>query len=74
MPDFLLRHKLKEVALLGIDASLIELVIRELRKAIVEEVELNPLLVEREVQRLEVEVAVVDVLKEEGQRDEGKYE
>ena len=74
VPDFLLRHKVKEVALLGVDASFIELVIRELRKAIVEEVELNPLLVERQIEGLEIEVAVVHVLWEEGQSDQGKYE
>lgn len=60
--DFLLCHKLKEVALLGVDACLVELVVGELREAIVEQVEFDPLLVERQVQRLEVEVAVIDVL------------
>lgn len=62
VPDFLFCHKLKEVALLGVDACLVELVVGELREAIVEQVEFDPLLVERQVQRLEVEVAVIDVL------------
>ena len=60
--DFLLGHKLQEVTLLGIDAGLVELVVGELRKAVVKQVEFDPLLIQRQVQRLEVEVAVVYVL------------
>lgn len=50
MPDLLLGHKLQEVALFGVDAGLIELVVGKLGETVMEEVELDPLLIQRQVQ------------------------
>jgi hypothetical protein len=67
VPDLLVGHELDQEAVLGVDARVLELLDGELGESVVEEVELDELLVQAEVERLEVKVAHVCVL---GPRDE----
>jgi hypothetical protein len=54
--DLLLSHESNQVTLLGVDAVLLELGVREPSETVVEEVELDPFLVQSEVETLEVEL------------------
>lgn len=54
---FLISHELNQELVDIPNARRLKLLLRELRKPVVEEIQLDELLVEREVERLEVEVA-----------------
>lgn len=58
MIDLLSRHKGNESPVLSSQASIDEVLVRELGKAVVEEIKLNVFLVQAEVDGLEVEVAL----------------
>lgn len=58
---FLVGHELDQVLLLGVDALSLEFLGRESGQTVVEQVELDPFLVERQIQGLEVKVGHGDI-------------
>lgn len=56
MSDLLLSHEADELSLLGINTLGVELGVREPGETVVEKVELDPLLVQGQVETLEVKV------------------
>lgn len=65
MPDFLICHKLDEVAIVCIETSGIELCCRKLRKPMMEEIELDIFLIQGEILGPHVSLQSTMVMKSE---------